>query len=232
MTSRYKRPHHKLIDAALKNFNVQYLRENKIYFGGGTRIALELNEYRESVDIDFFCPDSLSYKSVRRQVSNRTLGELVNEDFDYLGDIRPDRDAVRAMVIFKGVKIKLEFVAFSDYSLQAGEDIFPVPSIDRVSCFYTKLLANADRYRDYPYKDIIDICAMVGEWGSVPQAAIDLAVAKYGEGQIIPSLVKALNAMLASPNEYSRAADDMLISQDKKILLLEKMPKQILAEYS
>ncbi|WP_322543705.1 nucleotidyl transferase AbiEii/AbiGii toxin family protein [Pantoea eucrina] len=31
-----------------------------MFFGGGTRIALEINEYRESIDVDFLCPDRAS----------------------------------------------------------------------------------------------------------------------------------------------------------------------------
>jgi hypothetical protein len=42
---------------------------------------LELDEYRESVDIDFLCRDKKSFRAVREQVTNRTLGELVKEDF-------------------------------------------------------------------------------------------------------------------------------------------------------
>ena len=49
----FLRQHHRLIARALENFNADYLRENRILFGGGTRIALELGEFRESVDIDF-----------------------------------------------------------------------------------------------------------------------------------------------------------------------------------
>lgn len=48
----FLRQHHRLIARALENFNADYLRANRILFGGGTRIALELGEFRESVDID------------------------------------------------------------------------------------------------------------------------------------------------------------------------------------
>jgi hypothetical protein len=47
----FKRPRHKLIQAALGQFNAGFLKQNRIYFGGGTRISMELDEYRESVDI-------------------------------------------------------------------------------------------------------------------------------------------------------------------------------------
>uniref|UniRef100_UPI0040478EF9 hypothetical protein n=1 Tax=Rheinheimera sp. TaxID=1869214 RepID=UPI0040478EF9 len=51
MTTHYRRRHHQLIASCLENFNTDYLARHNILFGGGTRIALELDEYRESVDM-------------------------------------------------------------------------------------------------------------------------------------------------------------------------------------
>ena len=53
----YTQPHHQLIEQLLQGFNHEYLGSHNILFGGGTRIALELKEYRTSVDID--CCDSM-----------------------------------------------------------------------------------------------------------------------------------------------------------------------------
>ena len=50
----YSKTHHQLIRTALENFNHDFLAQHRILFGGGTRIALELSEYRESIDIDFW----------------------------------------------------------------------------------------------------------------------------------------------------------------------------------
>jgi hypothetical protein len=78
---KYKPSHHQAISSALDYFSSEYLSENNIIFGGGTRIALEINEYRESVDIDFLCPNKLSYKAARSQITNVTLGKLVTKRF-------------------------------------------------------------------------------------------------------------------------------------------------------
>lgn len=94
MLKKIERRHHQIIYKALERFNSEFLSQNTILFGGGTRIALELNEYRESVDIDFICPNKDSYRAVRSEVTNQSLGNLVLEDFDYPRDIRADRDAV------------------------------------------------------------------------------------------------------------------------------------------
>ena len=51
----YRRPRHNAIHKALLQFDKAFLLENKVLFGGGTRIAMELDEFRESVDIDFVC---------------------------------------------------------------------------------------------------------------------------------------------------------------------------------
>ncbi|MEZ5534816.1 MAG: nucleotidyl transferase AbiEii/AbiGii toxin family protein [Thiolinea sp.] len=67
------------------------MHEHHIYFGGGTRICLELDEYRESVDIDFLCPDRKAYIAVRETLNSASLGQLVNQDFSYLREIRADR---------------------------------------------------------------------------------------------------------------------------------------------
>ena len=61
----FKRPRHQLIQAALGQFDSDFLTRHRIYFGGGTRISMELDEYRESVDIDFLRPDKASYRAVR-----------------------------------------------------------------------------------------------------------------------------------------------------------------------
>ncbi|MEH8021221.1 nucleotidyl transferase AbiEii/AbiGii toxin family protein [Rheinheimera metallidurans] len=72
----------------MKNFNSDYLKQHNILFGGGTRIALEINEYRESVDIDFLCGDKAAFRAVRQQVTSNSLGNLVNTPFSYARDIR------------------------------------------------------------------------------------------------------------------------------------------------
>ena len=132
----YKVKHHQIIESALKNFNADFFCGNKIYFGGGTRIALEIDEYRESIDIDFLCPDRASYRAVREQVNNVSLGKLVHKEFVYAREIRADRDAVRTLIKHEDTIIKLEFVSFPEYKLIADkEQLFPIPYISKESCF-------------------------------------------------------------------------------------------------
>lgn len=231
MASVYQNSHHQAIESALRNFSSDYLIQNNILFGGGTRIALELGEFRESVDIDFFCPDSASYRAVRSQVTNLTLGKLVHEDFNYLREIRADRDAVRCMIDYEGTTIKVEFVSLLGYTLKRGDDLFPVPCVDRASCYYTKLLANADRYGSFPYKDVIDICAMVKEWGCIPEEAISLAEEQYSEQQIIPNLVRALENMLSNTAEHEKAANAVCMKDSFRQAILTDIPPKLIERY-
>ena len=58
----FVRPHHRLIFKVLSELNTDFLSTCQCYFGGGTRIVLELNEYRESVDVDLLCADPAGYR--------------------------------------------------------------------------------------------------------------------------------------------------------------------------
>jgi len=227
--SKFKLPHHQAIESALSMFNTDYLLEHNIFFGGGTRIALELNEFRESTDIDFLCADRASYKAVREQVNNISLGQLVKQDFEYAREIRADRDAVRTIINHGKTKIKLEFVSFDNYDL-AGcyqPDLFTVPCIDRTTCYYTKLLANADRALSPPYKDVFDLVAMFNTWGNIPDKAMQLAEDRYG-AVVKKQLIVTLKDMCANKARYIKAAADMNIKADFAKLLVDVKAKELL----
>lgn len=213
--SQYRLPHHQLIEKCLHNFDSEFLKTNHILFGGGTRISLEIDEYRESVDIDFLCQDKQSYRAVREQVTNQSLGTLVYEEFKYFPEIRFNRDAVRTFLLLDDVRIKLEFVCFDNYELVASEDTarFPVPFIDHVSCFYTKLLANTDRAGEPPYKDIIDILAMIWKWGDIPETSLQLAKSHYGKS-VDERLRFAVKDFLDNGAAYQQQALDMELQPD------------------
>jgi len=137
-----------------------------VLFGGGTRITMELGEYRESVDIDFLCPDIQSYRAVRTQMRVRSLGTLIHEPFDFARDILVDRYGVRTVIKLNGTGIKLAFLNCSAHRLKSTEHSpFPVPSIDRQSCYITKVLAHTDRSATQHSTDFIDLLMMYRHWG-------------------------------------------------------------------
>jgi hypothetical protein len=228
--SKFNIPHHQAIAAALECFNADYFLHHHILFGGGTRIALELDEYRESIDIDFLCADRAAYKAVREQVTDKSLGQLVKQEFSYVREIRADRDAVRTIIDYQKTKIKLEFVSFDNYSLTQtyNSDFLPVPCIDRVTCFYTKLLANADRALNTPYKDIFDLLAMYTTWGAIPERSIQLAEERYG-AVVKRQLILALKDITANKARYFKAAADMNMKENWAENLINTQAKALLA---
>jgi hypothetical protein len=225
---KYKVAHHQLIRSVLENFNADFFYKNTILFGGGTRIALEISEYRESIDVDFLCPDQASYRSVREQVTSHSLGELVKEDFNYVRDIAFDRYGTRTFIDINDTKIKIEFVSFENYQLVKDEGkLFPLPYIDRTSCFYTKLLANADRCLSPPFKDIYDLLAMSDAWGGIPQEAFAKAEMHYGSS-IRKQLRRSLEDIINNEIKYLKAAESMLIDKSYSLRLVRQTAKDLL----
>jgi Nucleotidyl transferase AbiEii toxin, Type IV TA system len=208
------RSHHREIWKILAKFDREYLTEHSILFGGGTRIAMELNEYRESIDIDFLCAESTSCKAVRSQITSTSLGRLLRagENITFAREIRFDRDAARAFVVGDDRPIKLEFVHCDYYDLKQDErsHLFPVPFIDQTSCFFTKLLANADRYAGSEKKDLFDLCMMQHSWGAIPENAWAKADEKYGLSSVYHGLESALGEMAGNKAHFVKLAVDLL----------------------
>jgi hypothetical protein len=67
----FERAAHQRVAALLGALDVEHLQRSKCVFGGGTRIALELGEYRESRDVDFLVSDADAYASLRMLVRER-----------------------------------------------------------------------------------------------------------------------------------------------------------------
>jgi hypothetical protein len=210
----FNRAIHNDIWQILKKFDSDYLAYNGILFGGGTRIALELSEYRESIDIDFLCADPTSYKAVRSQVSSNSFGALLKkgQQLHLCRDIRADRDAVRSIVKGGTRPIKLEFIHFDHYKIERASPptLFPVPYIDHSSCFLTKLLANADRQAANDQKDIFDLCIMFTQWGNIPQETWQKADAQYGYKLVVGALTQALQRLINHAEEAITFATNTL----------------------
>lgn len=180
----FKRPHHQKVAAVLGAMNADFLRDAKCYFGGGTAIALLLDEYRESVDIDFMCSDQEGYRKLRNSVFNNELGDLFPDGMETLRDVRADRDGIRTILVSDGTPIKFEIVREARIALD-WQDVpeLVVPCLTRNDMFAEKLLANADRYGDKAVmsRDVIDLLVMEQHWGPVPDAAWEKASSAYGD---------------------------------------------------
>ena len=93
--SAFRRPWHRLVARVLASLNRPLLASAKCYFGGGTRIVMELDEFRESVDIDFLCSDRAGYRLLRNAVTERSLGEIFIGDYELIREVRRDMYGIR-----------------------------------------------------------------------------------------------------------------------------------------
>ena len=226
----FKRPHHVLVNRALCALNADFLRESKCYFGGGTRIVMELDEYRESMDIDLLCADNEGYRSIRSAVSEHSLGSLLATPLTLAREVRADRYGIRTFFDIDGAKIKFEIVSEGRIDLTADAvDTIPVLSLDRVSCFAEKLLANADRWSDKSVmsRDVIDIAFMVSHWGAIPQDAFVLAERAYGD-IIRKNLISAASSLLSDGLYRERCMETMNIFDKERLQVgLEMAARQL-----
>jgi hypothetical protein len=178
---RFQRERHQVIGDLLERFNPDFLCCEGIGFGGGTRIALELDEYRESVDIDLICPSTASYRAVRQTIGEHDLGALLRLPVTLAREVRTTRDKVVTAIEHAGHVVKLEIISFADWQLgMVDHPLFPIPVLDQAACFTSKLTAANDRGRAPPYKDVVDLIVMQAYWGAIPDAAVREAERHYG----------------------------------------------------
>ena len=206
MGADFYRERHRVIASILERFDPDFLARAGIGFGGGTRIAMEINEYRESSDIDFLCPTTASYRAVREVVNNQGLGRILRYPLVFAREVRADRYGVRTAIEHGGHVIKLEFLSFEDWNLNiVDHPLFPVPVLDQSACFTTKLTAANDRGLAAPYKDVFDLLAMRAHWGDPPARAVAEAERHYGQS-VVPKADQAIAHFLALPATEKRKA--------------------------
>ena len=163
----FRRPWHRLVWRVLESLNGVLLASTKCYFGGGTRIALELGEFRESADVDFLCSDRVGYRTLRNTIGPRTLGEIFSGRYELIREVRADLYGIRTFLRVDEQPVKFEIISEGRISLTgAVVDPFPVEVLDRTSCIAEKLLAHADRGRDESThaRDLIDLAFMARSW--------------------------------------------------------------------
>lgn len=183
---QFRRPHHNAILSILSRLDGALFAEAQCYFGGGTAIVLQLDEYRESRDIDFLCASQDGYRLLRQKIWGVGFDGLVRpgETIPALRDIRADQYGIRTVLEADGTPIRFEIVREARISLDGAMDPdFGVPLLSRVDMYAEKLLANADRWADEAVfsRDIIDLAMMISRWGPIPEAAWEKARRAYGE---------------------------------------------------
>jgi hypothetical protein len=184
---RFARPRHATVAATLAALDGKFLEECRCWFGGGTRIVLELGEYRESEDLDFLCSSAPGYRALRSTISERSLGKIAARPLALAREVRADRYGIRTVLDINDAKLKFEIVLEGRIDLAGGSRIgFDVPCLDHADCFAEKLLANADRWRDNAVlsRDIIDLAFMVEGW-SRADALAGAALARGAYGTVV-----------------------------------------------
>ena len=183
----FQREHHNEILAALRCIDGNLLLDAECYFGGGTAIVLNLDEYRESVDIEFLCASNEGYRKLREAVWGRPdlNGLLLPEaKLETLRDVRADQYGIRTLIRLADVAIKFEIVREARIQLSGEmDDRFGVPVLTRDCMYAEKLLANTDRWADKAVlnRDILDLSMMISRWGPIPDSAWAIAEGAYGD---------------------------------------------------
>ena len=205
----FKRPHHQKIAQVLQALNGPLLKDHECYFAGGTAMALRYGEYRESVDIDFLISNLEQYRTLRELLTSPAgISAIVRAEVSSLqqiGDIRADQYGIRTKVQIGGSIIKFEIVLEWRIALAtpgAKDEICGITTLCPLDMATSKLLANADRWRDDGVfsRDIIDLAMMDPSLPMLREAVIK-AGKPYGQS-ILQSLEKSINRLQDHDNGW------------------------------
>jgi len=200
----FKRLVHRQVLAILSRLDAAFLERTRCYFAGGTRIVLELGEYRESRDIDFLCSDRDGYRALREVATARSLGAVATGKLEFARDLRADQYGIRTIISTNGAGLKFEIVREARIDI-AGDKVagIPVRCLTRGHCFAEKFLANADRGLDESTlsRDVVDLAHMIEGW-SRQDADAGLALAKAAYGDAISRSLDSVIAKLRDDRAY------------------------------
>jgi len=205
-----RRARHEAVAAVLAQMDAGLLRGCRCWFGGGTRIVLELDEYRVSADLDFLVSQPQGYAEVRDLVRRRGVAALFAPGTDLRFPREPitDHYGVRFPVQLPGGEdgnpLKVEIVREARIELADGvrPAWSPVDCLAEADATAEKLLANSDRWLDSSTlsRDLLDLAAARLAWGPLSAAAFAKASAAYG-----PLVTSDLTRAAASFLEPERA---------------------------
>ena len=213
----FTRASHVQVIETLRKLDRSFLGQAHCYFGGGTRIVLELGEYRESRDVDFLCSSRDGYRVLRETVSEGSLGKIVAGKIALARDVRADQYGIRTFIETAHAKLKLEIVREARIDLE-GEKVakLPVACLTRKHCFAEKFLANADRGRDASTlsRDIVDLAFMTQGW-SKTDADAGLLIAKGAYGESVLRALQAVIEKMGDKTYRNRCIEGLAIATPK-----------------
>ena len=175
----FERPEHRLVWAVLQGLRAAKLSEHGLIFGGGTRIVLELGEYRVSKDIDFVCSRPDGYAELRLAAKRRSFDALFTAEgqarLKFPREIRVDQYGIRFAVGDGEDLLRVELIREARIDLDPGERPAwsPVDCLSIADCYAEKLLANSDRWGDRQVhsRDLIDLAILRAKLGPIPESA-------------------------------------------------------------
>jgi hypothetical protein len=229
--AKFRRPLHNDVAAALALLDSPFLETARCYFGGGTRIVLELGEYRESKDIDFLCADVAGYRAMRETISEDSLGAVARPKLVLARDVRGDQYGIRTAVQAGKQKLKFEIVREARIALQGVRvPKIPVSCLTRTHCFAEKFLANADRGMDASTlsRDAVDLAFMIDGWGA-KEATSGAALARDAYGEAIDRELSRVVTRLRGDKSYrARVVEGLAISDTRTLSAgLEALAKSV-----
>jgi len=220
MPEPFRRPAHRVVAGVLRALDSSFLARAKCYFGGGTRIVLELGEYRESRDIAFLCADKDGYRLLRESIRETSLAPLAARAVDLAREVRSDQYGIRTFIARDGTSLKFEIIREARIALEAAQvRALPVPCLDRVHCFAEKFLANADRGLDGSTlsRDIVDLAFMTEGW-TAADAVAGLSIAQEAYGESVGRQLAAVMRKMQDDRPYRNKCVEGLAISDTKIL--------------
>ncbi len=221
----FKRQAHRNVLSLLQAFDTVVLSRCGFLFGGGTRIVLQLDEYRESQDIDFLCSDPSGYSDLRYQAATQGYRGLFQPqslaEFDFPREMRIDQYGIRFPVHMGGASLKVELIREARIALDPAvrPEWSPVDCLSLPDCYAEKLLANSDRWGDRQIlaRDLIDLSALRAQLGPIPEMAWRKVEAAYRSAARM-DLEKALSALLGDTEYRHRCFQGMGIEDPSRLL--------------
>lgn len=215
--------HHNNILKILDAFNPEVFKKAFAYFGGGTLLALEYDEYRLSKDVDFLFPyGTENYRYLRNLIYDEGIIALFQSTRDIeLGDTTINQYGIRFPVLVNETTIKVEIVANGTFILDPP--VYPewtkIPCLSISDRFTSKLMANADRWNDSSTKsrDLIDL-AILRVNNEIPARAIAKAEESY---EVKKPLFKAITNFTQQEKYRDKCFQELNVPEEKFPIIMD-----------
>ncbi len=226
----FEREHHRRVARVLEALDARRLHGHQCLFGGGTAMALRHGEYRESVDINFLVSHREGYRALRQLLAGtagiQSICRPGAEAITQTREVRADQYGVRTMLRVDDVEIKFEIVLEGRITLDApgdGDLLCGVATLTPLDMATSKLLANADRWRDDSVlsRDLIDLAMMMPSKALLREAIVK-AEGAYGAA-IEADLRRAVQSLRKRPHSLDDCMRAMRMTAVPKALLWKRI---------